>query len=793
MGLRFPLARWHIPPARRLRQSLLAGAVVALLVLIVWLNDLFVQTRLRMSNAFFVPRHTSGEIVIVAVDDASLGAYGRSVVTWPRSLHAQLVDRLSEAGARVIAFDLLFSEATDEDDALADAIRRARISGVRTRTVMPVVGAQMQQEQSGDLLLFRHFLTPIQTIGDTVAALGHTNAEPDPDGAIRWQPTRVTDGRTTSLSFGVVTYLTYLRIPAIAYEEVIDYSETALRLPPDLNIPLDDQGRMLINYRDAPGDGFPVVSFHDVIEGSVDPAVFADKIVLVGLTNHTGLNDMYYVPIGLQNTLMPGVEIHANVIETLLLNVPLSGQSRFSQAMVILIVAVGASLIYGMLAWRWYWIAAAVAVLLVAWFLSALLYFNLRHRVLDLFYPSVAIILDAPLILVLSAQQESRRLQQVELLLNSLIDASSRRLEMMRILDGISADLARILKAPGAEIWLWESRARRLNCAYASPLTSDTLPVLTHRALGMQALELRQRIHADGFVAVPMLWQNLPLGALVAPAPRRLDHATAGLLELFALQSAAVIASAIQYDEVQTLSNLKTRMIRMASHDLRNPLTVFMITLELLRDNYEADGALPRRHLTWIERMENSSKTMLQIIDEILSLERARRGLEEIEAISLSDLLRQVADSFEHLLRTRQHTLTTELPDGFPNVTGDASQLREALGNLISNAIKYTPPGGQISVRLAQVDEMARVAVQDNGLGIPDSAREQLFQEFFRVRTTQTAEIEGTGLGLSLVKAVVEGHGGRVWFTSEDQQGSTFFVELPLALPPEKVRAGQKG
>jgi signal transduction histidine kinase len=121
------------------------------------------------------------------------------------------------------------------------------------------------------------------------------------------------------------------------------------------------------------------------------------------------------------------------------------------------------------------------------------------------------------------------------------------------------------------------------------------------------------------------------------------------------------------------------------------------------------------------------------------------------------------------------------LAPGLPPVMGDAVRLKQALSNLVGNAIKYTPDAGRVWVRLTRDDQRVVFEVQDTGYGISKAAQAKLFQRFYRAKTRGTENIEGTGLGLSLVKAVIEQHGGRVSVASDEGQGSTFRAELPIA------------
>jgi signal transduction histidine kinase len=125
-------------------------------------------------------------------------------------------------------------------------------------------------------------------------------------------------------------------------------------------------------------------------------------------------------------------------------------------------------------------------------------------------------------------------------------------------------------------------------------------------------------------------------------------------------------------------------------------------------------------------------------------------------------------------------TLTAEA-DPVAAIDGESVRLSQLLDNLVSNAIKFTPAGGSVVVRLSQRDDVVCLEVSDTGIGIPEEERERLFQRFFRSQTALERQIQGTGLGLYISKAIVESHGGRIGVRSGDAGGTTFYVELPAA------------
>ncbi len=234
------------------------------------------------------------------------------------------------------------------------------------------------------------------------------------------------------------------------------------------------------------------------------------------------------------------------------------------------------------------------------------------------------------------------------------------------------------------------------------------------------------------------------------------------------------------YEQVSGLEQLKTDMIRIASHDLRNPLGVLIGYITLLE--LEAER-LPPEAKDYIAAMQRSANRMNNILEDILSLERIEQMARETggKPFDLYAIVEKAADEYRPQAERKGQRFALCLPTHKPvNVHGDSSQIYEAVTNLISNAIKYTPEGGAIEVDLAVNELKTRFTVRDNGYGIPQAQQQKLFQPFFRAKTEETKLIEGTGLGLHLVKNIIERHRGHMIFESVYGQGSTFGFELPL-------------
>jgi signal transduction histidine kinase len=152
---------------------------------------------------------------------------------------------------------------------------------------------------------------------------------------------------------------------------------------------------------------------------------------------------------------------------------------------------------------------------------------------------------------------------------------------------------------------------------------------------------------------------------------------------------------------------------------------------------------------------------------------------------NLAQLMKDVLADMQPMVRKSLHQLEATGLDAEHAVTGDAQMLRQVLQNLVSNAVKYTPSGGRIHVEVGNDGAEVRCVVTDTGIGVPEAARPRLFEKFFRAENVTSVETEGTGLGLYMVRLIVERAHGRIWFEPAESGGSRFLVTLPLATTSE--------
>jgi signal transduction histidine kinase len=199
-------------------------------------------------------------------------------------------------------------------------------------------------------------------------------------------------------------------------------------------------------------------------------------------------------------------------------------------------------------------------------------------------------------------------------------------------------------------------------------------------------------------------------------------------------------------------------------------------------------GQLTEEQKRFLAIVYRSSERLQRLVGDLLFVARLdANGLQlQFAEVRVEDVAQDIVESNAALARSRELTLKAELGD-VPTVWADRERLAQLLGNLVSNAIKFTPPSGTITVRTFERDSEAVIEVEDTGIGIPEGEQERLFQRFFRSSTATEQAIPGTGLGLVISKAIAEAHGGGMEVRSEAGVGTCFSVHLPLE--PEAVAA----
>jgi signal transduction histidine kinase len=260
-------------------------------------------------------------------------------------------------------------------------------------------------------------------------------------------------------------------------------------------------------------------------------------------------------------------------------------------------------------------------------------------------------------------------------------------------------------------------------------------------------------------------------------AERELRASEARYRDLYAVAEAGRDQLAAQNEQLLELDRLKDEFVALVSHELRTPLTSIRGYLDLLAD---APDTPPERQRAFLEIVDRNADRLLGLVDDLLFITRVEAGklVLDLDDVELATVVRECATAAQPLAAERNIALEV-VEYASPVVRAERSRLAQVLDNLISNALKFTPPGGRVELRIDGDDGTARLEVTDTGIGIGQSDLPHMFSPFFRAASANSASIPGTGLGLAITKGIVETHGGEITVRSEEGRGTTFRVELP--------------
>ena len=227
------------------------------------------------------------------------------------------------------------------------------------------------------------------------------------------------------------------------------------------------------------------------------------------------------------------------------------------------------------------------------------------------------------------------------------------------------------------------------------------------------------------------------------------------------------------------LDRMRDAFVATVSHELRTPLTSISGFLEMLEDEEHALGDAGRQYLDVIRRSTERLHALVEDLLLVAQIEAQRIDL-QLEPVDLNELVARAAEFAEPSARDKRirFDVVTDHP---PQVSGDPKRLSQVLDNLISNAVKFTPDGGSVTVTVGAEGDGARLVVADTGIGVPEEEQRQVFSRFFRASTATMRAIPGTGLGLAICRALVEQHGGSIEFRSSEGKGTEVVVTLPAA------------
>lgn len=231
----------------------------------------------------------------------------------------------------------------------------------------------------------------------------------------------------------------------------------------------------------------------------------------------------------------------------------------------------------------------------------------------------------------------------------------------------------------------------------------------------------------------------------------------------------------------KTIEQIKTEFVALAAHQLRTPLSAIKWTLKMLLDGDIGEISQEQREL--VDKAYRSNERMISLVNDLLNVARIEEGRYLFKPIftDFEPIVQFVINAHQEEIRRRGIKFQFEKPEKkLPQVQVDVEKIKLAVQNIIENAIKYTPFGGEVKVLLKYNKREIEFQVRDSGVGIPKDQQDRVFSKFFRASNVMRMETEGSGLGLFIAKNIIEAHGGRIWFGSEEGEGTTFYFSLPV-------------
>ncbi|MBH9317436.1 CHASE2 domain-containing protein [Pseudomonas aeruginosa] len=751
--------------AQRLFRGLVREWLLVSLLLLPLTALLSLSSGLPLNNLLYdrlrnlAPLAVDPRILVVAIDDRSLESLGRW--PWPRSVHAELLDRLAAAGARSVLLDVIFSEPSsnpDRDRQLARSLCRAgNVLLPLLRESVPRYGEPPRE------------IPPTAPLAGCAAGIGHINVEADSDGTVR----------SVYLREGPLGQPR----PLLAWQAFADAGAMPMPMPglADMrNLPgwqRDHAIRIPFIGADA---GFPSVPYVSVLRGEVPDSLLRDRLVLVGATA-PGLGDRYVTPLSASLGTTPGVEIQANILNGLLqqrtavalqpwLAALLSAasvalllglmlfRSRHALLLPLACAALALGLSWALLLNGWWWSPLASLVgLLLAYLIWS---WRRLNAVLAYFGWELARLDREPKVLPERASPPRAGNDPLQNRIAALEQAVSRTRDSRRFMaDGLEGlPVATLICDPKGQILLANRKARDL---FGGEL---------------RGAELRQRLAELGHPSLaggarPTL-ETLEAIEFRDHRERDLRLDLARLLPVESETAIGWLVSLIDLSAERDAERQRATLLRFLSHDLRAPHSAILALLDVRPAEDEAGQQVYRQ-------IEQQVRRALGLTDAFVQLAKAESDAYRFEACMFTMLAMDAADQLWPLAQQKDIDLRRDWDDEQePMVWADPGLLTRALFNLLENAVKYSPAGTVVSLSIRLEGDWLNCRIVDQGKGIAAAELPRLFSQYQRFASAEGSA--GLGLGLAMVKTVIDRHGGRIGCQSQVGQGTTFEIRLPL-------------
>ena len=284
-------------------------------------------------------------------------------------------------------------------------------------------------------------------------------------------------------------------------------------------------------------------------------------------------------------------------------------------------------------------------------------------------------------------------------------------------------------------------------------------------------------------LAVPVQQDGVITGLITLETQHNVEinREDIAFVERLSDRAAVAIKNAKLYEAIQAANKAKSDFISLVAHELRVPMTSIKGYTDLM--NAGLAGPLSDQQKQFLEVIRRNLTRMSSLISDLSDINHIESGRMkfDLKAFDLREVVADVTDSLRERISNREQTLHIEIEDELPLVYADSTRIAQIISNLISNANKYTPEGGEIVIRALPNGRSAHISIQDNGLGISEEDQQKLFTQFFRAEDAKVREQPGWGLGLSIVRRMVEAQDGEIGFESKLGEGSTFTFTIPLA------------